>query len=245
MAKPLKFTVKQLRQLRELGVVSEQVEALENILPLCRAMLRKLPPLGDVRSELLDLHKTLTRTSKALQRWERARNRELGERGDTVSTELDEAYLRVQMASYEISNDVQVLEKLLQAVHPALTCIDRAVVGLPTVSSTDKKLLQRRNEHPWAPIDRISQALTFGWGRAYYPIRHGDSTPADDAAPRTAPPFPHIASTGMNSAFRQIVGICYDAMHEKQDSDPERPIKAFLDWKRRRRQARGQGTAGT
>ncbi len=76
----------------------------------------------------------------------------------------------------------------------------------------------------------IFEALTAGHGAEHYILgreaypRHGDDWPAVDTHP---PPFNFKPSSSEGSPFREVVGICYEAM-TGAPRDPERAIKAFI-----------------
>jgi len=229
MAKPVKFTKRQLQQLRRLGVVGEQIAEVEKVLSICRFLLRRMPTMGDVRDELLDLQKDLRAASESLKRWEQLREREAKADGRTVAPALDEAYSRVEKESFEIRGDGLVLERALLVLTPALASISRALTALPKA--------QRRDVHTWEPIAYIAKALSLGWARSERALRQVAVTSAG-RAPR---PYPHKPSSGESSRFRQIVGICYEAMQVEQHGDPERPIRAYLAWSRARGRVRDLG----
>jgi hypothetical protein len=223
----LKFSDAQQKQLAELLVVPEQIAQLERVLPLCRAMRSNAPPMDDVRNELLRIEKALRKAATELSRFAKA---------SSSVPALQEAFTRVQCEFFEMPDHGEVIEKARLALASPLTAISRAQRELPTE--------QRRPSAPWWPIARIHDALVLGWGRAKYPVRHGQVTTVCATAP--IPPFPHIPSTGPKNKFRLIVGICYDLMDDTHDSDPERPIKAFCQWYKKDRARLGiHGDAGT
>ncbi len=53
----------------------------------------------------------------------------------------------------------------------------------------------------------------------------GDESAVTTQAPK---PYPFPPSTNVTSPFREIVGVCYQAMFGREGIDPERAIRAFV-----------------
>lgn len=213
------FADRQIAELRRLAVTTEQIEELERVLPGCRTMLGPVPRMADVREELQSLQRALRSASDALARF------------DAASCELpalNEAYHRLLVASWNPNTDGDgyVAEKAIRVLEE--------VFGWANVAIAE--LRPRKNEAPTWPIARIHEALVRGWGRTYYRVFHGtDERSTVDAAAPPPPPFPHVPSSGITSPFRQVVGICYEAV-KAPNTDPEQQIRRYVRWHK----ARGQ-----
>lgn len=222
--RPLAFSPEQRQALAALGVVPEQIEAVEDVLPECRAAMRTPAPMDDVRGELTKLSRAMDNAARTMSRLEGARE---------YQPALLEAFERIQTESFKLDSIVDsagydLIERAIDALTFAQACVDRATAGLPTE--------QRRRESPWWPVLRIHQALVLGWELAYYPSRHGKAP--SGAAASAQPPFPHVPSMGLKKKpFRRVVSICYDVMRGQYGSDPERQIRAFCAWYGKQREA--------
>jgi hypothetical protein len=74
----------------------------------------------------------------------------------------------------------------------------------------------RRQANPFA-VRRIEKALLNGFVK-----RYSNKDPS-----KPLPPYPFKPSSSPGSCFREIVGICYEAMGQKY-TDPERAIKKHI-----------------
>lgn len=110
-----------------------------------------------------------------------------------------EAYSNLQIALVDMGIDLENI----QVIHRIAEAVDRALADL----------LPSKQRRPHAalphPVHLLDDALHTGW-----------------AAQKTR--YPHAPSIAPEGRFRAIVGICYEAFTGKQDSDPERAIKAYL-----------------
>ena len=211
----VRFTPEQRVSLKRLDVIDAQIAELEAVLPFARLVLRRSAPLQDVRDELQSLAKEMESAQKRMSRLLEAH---------VSSLALHESWDRVWMASFEVNGDGDEVERASNALTIAQDIVRRAQAELPNK--------QRRSNAgtPW-PVARIHEALVRGWGKAYVQVRTGDAP----AKAERIPPFPFKLSTDPNSSFRVIVGICYDAIRESQDNDPERAIRAYVDLINRKR----------
>lgn len=84
--------------------------------------------------------------------------------------------------------------------------IRRALADLPTSQ-------RRPNSAEPQVVQHVDEALRHGWANRERPVPQR---------------YPHVPSSGLNSPFRRIVGICYEAFTGCSDLDPERAIKYHL-----------------
>ncbi len=217
-ATSVKFSPEQVSHLRKLGLFENQIKRVNEVLPLCRAVLSSAPPIAEVRDELASLIGALEavghRTAAMLTSAERSRA-------------AIEAEARVQVAAYDLSqsdphgqvraSDDEIADAL-NAIRPVLSSARRALVALPEFSRRHRKASP-------IPVQLINSALLLGWGSVYHPVRDSDA-PLEDFS--LAPPYPFSPSVSQSKPFRAIVGVCYDAFSDSESMDPERAIKAFL-----------------
>jgi len=215
--KPILFSKNQRKDLADLGVIDRQVTELQRVLPSCREDLRDPPTLTDVRDELLDLVRNTEAGSSALQRLATGAN-------SRSAPHLREAVIRVQMASLNLDQDIEDIDLALSALSRIAASAAQALTDV----GTEQRRTRRAN---WRPVHRIHRALILGWGKAHYPRARAE----DVVTSLRSPPFPHIPSTGVKSPFRVIVALCFDAIHQSRDSDPERAVKSYVRWLRSRK----------
>jgi len=217
------FTQDQRRRLRECGLIDAQIDEVETFaLPICLALLTRPPTMQEVRNELIVVSKALERAHEAMAALSSA---------NLAAPGRFEASQRVLMAEYNLQGDGSVFEKTLAQLVATQAVLNHAQAELPEGPRRDPAASAM-------PVNRIDQALLSGFVKWY-------ST--EDA------PMPHYMmkpSASPGSDFREIVGLCYEAMG-RQNSDPERAIRAYVKWRKdrdrvqRAERADENGTGGT
>jgi hypothetical protein len=183
-----RFTDDQRVRLAQLGVVTEQVQTLEGILGLLRAMLSPAATLREVRGALDDTRKQARAAHHAITKLLSSQY---------VATR--EARVRVQVAESDMGLEVgAVPEAAAASLQTLLTVLAQARGALSNE--------QRRSEaaSPW-PVARIEKALLDGFVAHHDPRREGPMPP------RTLLP-------SRNAEFLEIVEICYRASVGRETS---------------------------
>ncbi len=203
-------------QLKKLGLIEAQIDALESKLPLCRAILSHASPLQDVRDKLETLSRALESAQNAMSILLNA-------------TPLALATHEALQWLIEADEDGDI-EGAMRAVALAQSVVQRAQESLPQG--------QRRHRADILPVRLIAEALLSGFIRGTPPVPCIDMVLSPEFIKENPnyvayvlPPFTLKQSSSSESAFRKIVGICYEAMSQK-NTDPERAIKAFLAWRK-------------
>lgn len=196
-----RFTDNQRQQLQRLGLLPQQIETLEASLPLSRILLKNPAPMAEVREELRDLHKAIKKVQKATAKI-----------SEGTTPARKEAYWRLQWAATELEREKITIVDLvgLEFTKP----LDWLEIGHKFTENALDNLpkQQRRKQADSRPIERIDKALLEGFTKAHKP---------------PFPPYTLKVSSSDGSTFRQIVGICYEAMGQEH-CDPERAIKNYL-----------------
>lgn len=121
------------------------------------------------------------------------------------SPKLNEARWRLELADFDTTNACETLPTVLKALAAADIGIQRALADLPNKE-------RRSVAADFRPVARIKKALLDGFIKAHkLPL----------------PPCTLRVSSSEGSKFREIVGICYEAMGQK-NADPERAIKQYI-----------------
>ena len=123
------------------------------------------------------------------------------------------------MASYALTNKIgeeAVFHKLLDQLAAASAILERARADAP------KGPTRRKTAMPY-PVALIHDALLHG-----FVVAHRDTA---------MPAFNIEVSAGLQSPFRRIVQLCYEAMQRTND-DPDRAIKGFMRWWQEERNVR-------
>lgn len=210
------FSPDQRKRLRGLGLIDAQIDELEaNALPISRAWLQKTPTLQDVRDELQALFVAMERAAAALSGLQSTA---------TMTPAKREAQARILEACFEIHDDPHdnhdFVEKASHALSRVKAMVQHAQESLPNT--------QRRSAAAsHGPVAWIHEALVSGFA-------NGHCQPLPRYTLRT--------SSSQGSRFREIVGICYEAMGQG-NTDPERAIRAFIAWRRAKDEA-GRATFG-
>ncbi|MGH8586823.1 MAG: hypothetical protein ACREWE_11810, partial [Gammaproteobacteria bacterium] len=190
-----RFTPDQRKRLAQLRVSPKQIEILEGRACLVgRAWLRKSPPCTVVSEKIKALSGHLRAAREILEEIRAAKTPECrvaeGLLGEAVCRSGKEAE----------SLDPTGLEALAHICDDALTMFP--------------KQTRHRDADPRI-IRWIFEALIAGHGAEHYILgreaypRHGDDWPAVDTHP---PPFNFKPSSSEGGQFREVVGICYEAM---------------------------------
>jgi hypothetical protein len=202
---PLVFSEQQRRDLARLQVTPEQIQALEDVLPQCRAMLRDDPPLNEVRAELKRLHAALVAAETELVRFESLATRDF--------PAAEEAFTRVGLCDPTGA----ALDRARESLSPAIHAIERAQRRLPTEQ-------RRRHRAAWKPVAEIAEALEQGWTSSL-PLPH---VPSEGVRL----PFRSVVAIcyqtlGSNNAdpLRAIRGYLAHLLEsrKRQTRDPQRP----------------------
>jgi len=202
---PALFTDDHRKRLRKLRLTDSQVDALEATLPLSRVWLKKTPTMLDVRDELRKVSRPIERAESALLKLIGA--------GTTAPAKF-EAQQRIMEAGIVKNDGPDAASRLL--------AMAKAVMQY---AEPDRKRGPRTSSY--LPVARIHQALMRGW-RSYRD--RAELTGESDFYRDLNPPLVEFnvrLSASPRSAFREIVGICYDAMGFK-DADPERAIRNYM-----------------
>jgi hypothetical protein len=198
------FSSEQRDYLARLGLIPAQVDALETALSLCALYI------GQPQSRMADVRAVLDGLAKKLKRAKHDVSRVLG---NSNLPALHDASLLLQIADFnrrarspkaDGDHDPRLLAELAQLLEASEELVGQARLKLP-------KEQARARASP-RPIEIIDHALQLSWTQA-----HTDSG---------APAYPFRVSTGEGSAFRHIVGVCYQAMGRRK-ADPVRAIRAF------------------
>jgi hypothetical protein len=144
----VRFTVEQCQDLREYGLVQEQIDELEAVLPAVRVMIADAPRLADVRDALQAILGAVTQLEKLL----------IGTRSG--STIMREALARIQVASHAARGPANVDQLAVCALHRLRQAIERAQTELQGHAQ------RRSNAAAVEPIRRIHDALLLGWVKA-------------------------------------------------------------------------------
>lgn len=183
------FTKVQRDRMKELGLLEEQTNSLEEILPGCRAALSKPATRTEVRSKLLAIAKPLQQAKDAIH----------AVIGGSSAAKM-EAYNRILLvAADDDSPGDDAAAKAAESLIGVADLVERALVSLPAT--------QRRsdNANP-LPIQRIERALRDGFVRHF--AAKGVAMPAYTlSVSRKRPPFPEIAA------------ICYEAIGQCIEPD--------------------------
>lgn len=167
---------------------------------------------------LQDVRDELAEVKKAISDAKKALSRLLS--ADDESTALGETLQRVINEDLKMQGDGQVLERLLYPLAAANAVVERAQKTLP-----DEQ--RRPHSASFYPIQLIDEALRQGFQ---------DSQPDVEEAN-------FKLSSSPNSLFRNVVGICYEAMGQAS-TDPYRAITAYLAWKKAQADSAQSYTAG-
>jgi len=204
-----RFSVEQRDRLHRCDLIDAQIEELEAILPVCRAMTTDDARLQDVRAELEDAAKAIGRAQRSISRLFK---------GDKSSLALFEALNRVQAASYDAAagryGEIREFDGALDAMSSLAAVVAQALDGLGNEE-------RRTNIADPRSIENIYDALLRGWAK------------------RSREPskiFNIRASRGPKSKFREVAGICYEAI--ERDIDPERAIRAYMGERTKRHKLR-------
>jgi hypothetical protein len=206
-----RFTPEQRERLAQFRVSPKQIEMLEGHACLVgRAWLRKSPPRTAVSNRITALGEHL-RAAHVIAEEILA--------GNTPECRVAEGFL--SEAVCRSGKEVELLDAArLEAL--ARIC-DGALTILP-------KQTRHRDADP-RPIQGIYEDLIRGHGTEHYILGDGDDRPATGTHP---PPFTIKPSSSQGSQFRNIVSVCYEAMTDDPDADPERAIKAFIKQRKER-----------
>ena len=190
----IKFSKEQRRELARLGVLPQQVHALENFtLNFCEAWLQPPQPLNEIKKSLSVVSDGIGSAIRELKELQTAPTR-------TVKYAAN-LHLEVEMFERGISDITEIMSLLSDM---------EAIVK----SAASFKISQARHTSADSlPIRRIDEALRRGYAAAY----PGKGLPKD---------FPWPSSSD-GSKFRQIVGVCYQAMKQKNE-DPESAIRKYM-----------------
>lgn len=192
--------------LKNLGLVPEQVEELQAILPICAAWLR--PPLTTnelVRKALLDLAGVTEGASASVRRL-MCTPRQIPDRF--------EAWQRLLLALHEESLDERWLTDVADRLHSLASVLTAAAA--PLLDSP-----RRHHAARIEPIGVIDRALLNGFNN-----HHGSDRPT--------PHYLTHVSSSPSSDFFKIASIVYRTATAGGIDNPERAIKSFLRWRRAR-----------
>lgn len=207
-----RFTDQQRAELASLGLLTQQIDSLEDdALRLGAFALRnedQAPTRADVIAEFDKIADALEAARRALSALEAAR--------DDVPAHTARVKVRrhIELASYGMGagiGDEGLCHEVLYQVAALRAIVRRAKAVVP------KGPTRHKTAAPY-PVSLIEQALLKGWIAA-----HHDQ-------PRPALNCP--ASKALKAPFRRVVQLCYEAMG-RPNEDPDRAINGFMTWKRK------------
>lgn len=209
------FSQARRNRLTQLGLCDVEVNELEIYLPLCRAILRHPAKLQDVRDEFESLRHKMERAHSAMSKLRKATR---------LMEAKYEAHQRLIMA-----DEGRDIEKAMQALESACNVVQHAQESLPTEQ-------RRHRDADIEPVRLIDEALLSGFIK-----RHSTESIDPVTGGRRFGSLPRYTlkrSYSPKSRFRKIVGACYEAMGQR-NPDPERAIRAYIAWLRRKDKAKG------
>lgn len=214
---PIKFSDAHRRDLRDLKVTSEQVDALASTIRVLTPLFQiKTPPkMADVRDRM-----TALRTS-------------LNDAKIQVSTMLNldvPAIAAVRglftgKLSFTDTGDlepvgIRTMNRLQTALTEAMKIVDLAATQLPKNQS-------RGALAPRFAVQWIDGALIQGWNRAHESATGKPFEPDTHLWLANAVAYPFNPSTHWNSPFRKVVDICYRALQGIEEVNTERAVKKY------------------
>lgn len=208
------FTSDQRQRLLNLKLIEAQITQLEKAaLPVARAVLGTPAPMQDVRDELRSLHNAMNKACKAMSCLLNAR---------IDNRARFEALQRVTMADFENGGEGGTMVS-------ANNLMAAAIANVLTSEHCLPKSQRRNSSASILPIQLIDNALDAGFVKG-------------QTKGKAFPPYTLQRSSSPGSPYREIVGICYEAMAQ-DNIDPERAIKSFIAW-RREKDETGRATLG-
>lgn len=195
-----KFSASTRKHLTDLALTSRQISEIEQALPIVSNYLERTQTIADVKAELQAANNALRDTAKTVNRLLHA---------PTSERAVIEARNRAITSIGECDSDEEIFSKLLTLADGAAAVLSNAIAALPR---------QRRSDAgSYYPIERIDRAIMKG----LIAVKAGKD--------RTTPKFNNKLRPSSNptSNFRQIIGLCYDTIGQR-NNDPERAIKAYV-----------------
>jgi hypothetical protein len=241
------FTCEQRKRLEQLNVLPEQIEQLHHALSMVKITLFQRATLTAVRDVLtsIDTHAEalMDVLRKMATQFDGAHAESLGF--------VEEAYWNIRREDDQQGNSnskhipAHDDDGPTSAHHliPCLSALARA--ARRGLEAKGAKPTRHRTASP-QPIRWIEDALLRGWNQAHGSIVvHGKSAEEFEekmASMRKAPPRPPYPeafwpSDSVGGAFREIVGICYEAAGAPPEQEPLRAIRNYLIGRRERRKA--------
>jgi hypothetical protein len=229
-----RFQEYQLTDLRREGLLPEQIEELEKVLPRIRALSNQLPSLTEVRTHIQKIAKQIDKAALELQRIEYAafpeeqsgsephisrivRFRGPEERG-LAGLDALEAYDALDFSEDGAPSAVTLLEQL----RSVLIAADAKIVAKGDKDCAGK--VQRRAVAHWEPIEQIDQALFRGW------MRHHVPGFPEESATGALPAYEALA-VSPSGPFLRIATVCYEAAGVsaagKDSANPDKAIRRY------------------
>ncbi|NYE27316.1 hypothetical protein HDE78_000241 [Rhodanobacter sp. K2T2] len=206
------FTDAQLSQLKDLGVIPEQVENLRFAVALTRAELKDSAARNDVAELLREVGELAEKLALRLRALVSQRD---------VAHSAAHSYIEVAYWAKRGNDDGPTSSHHLCPSLDALGESARESLALLPSGATRHRTASHR------PIEHIDRALRDGWRRA-----HGSGVSAYGTPTNVPPPYPGklkpSVGTSESRVFRQICGICYEAAGYGIDHDPLRAIKTYM-----------------
>jgi len=194
---PIQFTEQQRRDLSKLGLPVEVIDAIE---------IDALPRAKEIilrreprRTEVID---ELQSVRRALSDARDAVERLLA--APRSVSHLSEARANIGGRAYRYADDRMALKRTLAGLAESVKVMDRAIAAVPLGSTRHRSANTRAIE----TIHDALQLASDGAGFEFHP-------------PGLEP------SSSPTSAFRKMIGICYEVMDTKHP-DPERALRAYL-----------------
>lgn len=197
---PVRFEPHQRVELLRLGLVNEAIDQIEvDALPRAQFIIKPDPPLGSVRDELSDVAQAIGGAQSAIEK--------LLSATEAAPHRLAALQLVAAVALPDRRRHIfggARLQDAFKSLAKAMEVVEDAMAEIPPGPI-------RHRTASDLPIDLIHSALQLGFIFAGREPLHPTLRP----------------SASPTSAFRRIIGICYEAIGAGSN-DPERAIKAFV-----------------
>lgn len=227
MTKRYQFTDEQRARLRELGLIDEQIDRIEAVaLPYVRSFGRPPARLDAVRAKMKEVRQHAHALALALER--------LSPEWPGLATCKPEEAAALNEARFLLGR-AHGRDRTLPRPPPMDALPDMLTAEVRHIDAIAERALARARKTQTRsrlantlPIEMIDEAMRDGWAMRYsgdvsvgwrlLACRDGIDVDAAMAVKRSSSP---------GSAYREIMGICYEAARHPT-ADPERAIKAFL-----------------
>lgn len=194
------FSRDQERDLASLGLDGSAIDELRFVLGSCASLgTKKQPSRQDVHDKIAEALRSVTASIAMVT--------PLNHFVDMVRTSAQtEAMSRLVVADFKLGGKGDVINGAIHQLHLLKSVLAGAIEDLPAAK-------RQQGVHQWVAVGMIHLALVRSLAGCDDP-----SADIGDLGP----------SSGINSRFRRVVGICFDAANNATGSDPEWAIKRYL-----------------